>query len=69
LVVPPIHPPLGGIKVLSGCELVRYAHRYLVVPEVRIEKIEGFTPNCRIDYLIYARQRKRIIGTCLVKTL
>jgi hypothetical protein len=38
-----------------------------LVPGVRIEKTEGFTPNCRIDYLIYARQRKRILGTCLVK--
>jgi hypothetical protein len=26
--------------------LVRYAHRYLVVSGVRIEKIEGFAP-CR----------------------
>jgi hypothetical protein len=25
------------------------------------------TPSGRIDYLIYARQRKRILGTCLVK--
>jgi predicted nucleic acid-binding Zn ribbon protein len=50
-----------------GCKLVRYAHRYLVVPGVRIEKKEGFTLSCRIDYLIYARQRKRILGTCLVK--
>jgi hypothetical protein len=38
-----------------------------VVPGVRIKKTEGFTPNCRIDYLIYARQRKQILGTCLVK--
>jgi hypothetical protein len=27
-------------------QVVRYAHRYLVVPRVRIEKIEGFTPSC-----------------------
>jgi hypothetical protein len=26
----------------QGCELVRYAHRYLVVPRVRIEKNRGF---------------------------
>jgi hypothetical protein len=38
-----------------------------VVPGVRIKKTEGFTPSYRIDYLIYARQRKRILGTCLVK--
>jgi hypothetical protein len=50
-----------------GCELVRYAHRYLVVPGVRIKKIEGFTPSCRNNYLIYARKRKQILGTCLVK--
>jgi hypothetical protein len=50
-----------------GYELVLYAHRYLMVPGVRIEKTEGFGPSCRIDYLIYARQRKRILGTCLVK--
>jgi hypothetical protein len=50
-----------------GCELVLYAHRYLVVPGVRIEKTGGFAPSCRIDYLIYARQRKRILGTWLVK--
>jgi hypothetical protein len=49
--------------------LVRYAHRYLVIPGVRIEKTEGFTPNCRIDYLIYARQRKQILGTCFVEAL
>jgi hypothetical protein len=47
--------------------LVRYALRYLVVPGVCIEKTVGFAPSCRIDYLIYARQRKRILGTCLVK--
>jgi hypothetical protein len=47
--------------------LVRYAHRYLVVPRVRIEKTEGFAPSCRIDCLIYARQRIQIHGTCLVK--
>jgi hypothetical protein len=29
-----------------GCELVRYAQCYMVVPGVRIEKTEGFTP-CR----------------------
>jgi hypothetical protein len=29
-----------------GCELVRYAHRNLVVPGVRIEKTEGLAP-CR----------------------
>jgi hypothetical protein len=38
-----------------------------VVPRVRIEKTEGFAPSCRIDYLTYARQRKQILGTCLVK--
>jgi hypothetical protein len=47
--------------------LVCYAHRYLVVPGVRIEKTEGFAPSCRINYLIYARQRKQILRTCLVK--
>jgi hypothetical protein len=29
-----------------SCELVLYAHRYLVVPRVRIEKIEGLAPCC-----------------------
>jgi hypothetical protein len=47
--------------------LVCYAHRYLVVTGVRTEKTEGFAPSCRIDYLIYARQRKRVLETCLVK--
>jgi hypothetical protein len=47
--------------------LVLYVHHYLVVPRVHIEKTEGFTPSCRIDYLIYARQRKQILGTCLIK--
>jgi hypothetical protein len=47
--------------------LVCYAHRYLVVYGVRVEKTEGLTPCCLIDYLIYARQRKRVLGTRLVK--
>jgi hypothetical protein len=38
-----------------------------VVLGVRIEETEGFAPSCLIDYLIYARQRKQILGTCLVK--
>jgi hypothetical protein len=38
-----------------------------VVPGVHIKKTEGFAPSCRIDYLIYARQRKWILGACLVK--
>jgi hypothetical protein len=29
-----------------GRELVHYAHCYLVVPGVRIEKIEGLAPGC-----------------------
>jgi hypothetical protein len=32
-----------------------------------VEKTEGFARSCRIDYLIYARQRKYILGTCLIK--
>jgi hypothetical protein len=52
---------------MNEVDLVRYAHRHLVVPGVRIEKIEGFEPSYQIDYLIYARQRKRILGTCHVK--
>jgi hypothetical protein len=39
----------------------------MTVPRVRIEETEGFAPSCRIDYMIYARQRKQILGTCLVK--
>jgi hypothetical protein len=47
--------------------LIRYAPLYLVVPRVHIEKTEGFAPSCRIDYLIHARKRERVLGTCLVK--
>jgi hypothetical protein len=38
-----------------------------VEPRVCIEKIEGFAPSCQIDYLIYAKQRKQIFRTRLVK--
>jgi hypothetical protein len=38
-----------------------------VVPGVGIEKTEGFAPSCQIDYLIYVRKIKQILGTCLVK--
>jgi hypothetical protein len=37
-------------------------------PEYALRKqTKGLTPSCRIDYMIYARQRKQILGTCLVK--
>ena len=39
-----------------------------MVAGVRIEEAEGFAPRGRIDYLVYARQRKRILWACLVET-
>jgi hypothetical protein len=39
-------------------KLVRLFHRNLMVPRVCIEEAEGFEPRGRVNYLVYAWQRK-----------
>ena len=48
-------------------ELVRLFHRNLMVHRVRIKEAEGFASRGRVDYLVYAWQRKQILWACLVK--
>jgi hypothetical protein len=50
-----------------GCELVRYAHRYPVVLRVHIEKIEGFAPYCRNDYLAMLGKGNGSLGHALLR--
>jgi hypothetical protein len=37
-----------------SCELVRLFHRFLIVARIHIKEAEGFAPQGRADYLIYA---------------
>ena len=41
---------------------------YLMIPGVRIKEAEGFAPRGRINYLVYARQRKWILWACFIET-
>ena len=38
-----------------------------MVPGVRIKEAEGFAPRGRVDYLVYAWQRKWILWACFVE--
>jgi hypothetical protein len=49
-------------------ELVGLLHRDLMVPRVRIKEAKGFAPRGRVDYLVYARQRKWVLWARLVET-
>ena len=51
-----------------GRKLVGLFHHDLMVPGVCIKELEGFTPQGRVDYLIYTWQRKWILWTRLVET-
>ena len=48
-------------------ELVGLFHGDLMVPGVRIKEAEGFAPRGRVNYLIYAWQRKQILRACLIE--
>jgi hypothetical protein len=39
-----------------------------MVPRVRVKEAKGFALQGRVDYLVYARQMKRILCTYLVET-
>jgi hypothetical protein len=39
-----------------------------MVPRVCIKEAEGFSPQGRVDYLVYTWQRKQILQTCLIET-
>jgi hypothetical protein len=51
-------------------EVASWSHSFcrdLVIARVGIQKREDSAPRCEINYLVYARQRERILRTRLVK--
>ena len=48
-------------------QLVEAKHRGCYTG-LRIKEVEGFAPRGRVDYLVYARQRKRILWARFVET-
>ena len=44
-------------------ELVGLLHHDLMVAGVRIKEAEGFTPQGRVDYLVYALKEMDPLGT------
>jgi hypothetical protein len=49
-------------------ELVELLHHDLIVSGGHIKEAKGFEPRGQVDYLVYARKRKRILRACLVET-
>ena len=48
--------------------MVELFHHNLMVPGVRIKEAEGFIPQGRVNYLVYAWQRKWILWARFVET-